>query len=294
MILETKRLYLREMCQSDYHSLCKILQDAEVMYAYEHAFSDAEVQAWLDNQLRRYMKNGFGLWAVILKETGEMIGQCGLTMQPCFEREVLEVGYLFQKAYWHKGYASEAAIACKEYAFQSLGAQEVFSIVRDSNLASQRVAWRNGMTEKGRITKHYYGTDMPHIVYSVRRGEELLNLQVLEPDFSICKVADFTEADLTAPFCFVGKTDAEISFVCPTARCPKKTIQRSDGWKGFRVIGTLDFSMIGIIADISARLADAKIGIFTVSTFNTDYIFTKSGDFPRALAVLKGAGYAFL
>ena len=81
MILETKRLYLREMTQDDYGSLCKILQDEEVMYAYEHAFSDEEVQEWLDKQLARYREYGFGLWAVILKETDEMIGQCGLTMQ---------------------------------------------------------------------------------------------------------------------------------------------------------------------------------------------------------------------
>lgn len=82
MILETERLYLREMEQSDYNSLCRILQDKEVMYAYEGAFSDAETKEWLDRQISRYQKWGFGLWAVILKENGEMIGQCGLTMQP--------------------------------------------------------------------------------------------------------------------------------------------------------------------------------------------------------------------
>lgn len=113
MVLETKRLYLRKMNQGDYDALCRILQDPEVMYAYEHAFSDEEVQDWLDRQIRRYEKYGFGLWAVILKENEEMIGQCGLTMQDAGGREVVEAGYLFQKAYWHKGYATEAAIACR-------------------------------------------------------------------------------------------------------------------------------------------------------------------------------------
>ena len=89
MILETERLCLREMGQSDFTSLCKIMQDQETMYAYEGAFSYSEVQEWLDRQIRRYQKWGFGLWAVILKETGGMIGQCGLTMQPWKEEEVL-------------------------------------------------------------------------------------------------------------------------------------------------------------------------------------------------------------
>lgn len=114
MILETKRLYLREMNQSDYDALYRILQDEEVMYAYNGAFNDEETQAWLDKQIARYHEYGFGLWAVILKETGEMIGQCGLTMQLWKNRDILEIGYLFQKNYWHKGYAIEAAKACAE------------------------------------------------------------------------------------------------------------------------------------------------------------------------------------
>ena len=92
MILETERLYLREMNQSDFDSLCSILQDEDTMYAYEGAFSDDEVQEWLDKQIFRYQKWNFGLWAVILKETNEMIGQCGLTMQPWKDTEVLVIG----------------------------------------------------------------------------------------------------------------------------------------------------------------------------------------------------------
>lgn len=114
MFLETKRLILREWQQTDYPELCKILQDDDVMYAYEGAFYDDEVQNWLDNQLGNYTEYGFGLWAVVLKETGFIIGQCGLTWQNYNDGKVLEVGYLFQKEYWHHGYASEAAITCKE------------------------------------------------------------------------------------------------------------------------------------------------------------------------------------
>ena len=170
MQIETARLFMRELKQSDYDALCRILQDSEVMYAYEGAFSDEEVQEWLDKQLRRYREdNGLGLLAVILKENGEMIGQCGLTFQDCMGEKVIEVGYLFQKAYWHKGYATEAARACKEYAFNVLKAEEVYSIIRDSNIASQRVAERNGMVRSVEFAKHYRGVDMPHFVYSVRR-----------------------------------------------------------------------------------------------------------------------------
>jgi len=172
MILETSRLWLRKMKQSDFSSLCKHLQDKEVMYAYEHAFSDAEIQEGIDKQLQRYQKDGFGIWAVILKENEELIGQCGLSMQPCgADREVLEIGYIFQKEYWHKGYATEAAVACREYAFEKLNADEVFSIIRDTNIASQNVAKRNGMSIQGMFIKHYYGVDMPHYIFSVKRIE---------------------------------------------------------------------------------------------------------------------------
>lgn len=165
MILETERLYLRKMCQTDFSSLCKILQDEEVMYAYEGAFNDIEVQEWLDKQISRYQKWGFGLWAAILKESDEMIGQCGLSMQPWKDQEVLEIGYLFQRKYWHRGYATEAAKACRQYAFNTLNAKEVCSIIRDTNTASQNVAVRNGMTLRDSWTKHYRGVDMPHYRY---------------------------------------------------------------------------------------------------------------------------------
>jgi RimJ/RimL family protein N-acetyltransferase len=170
MILETKRLSLREMAQSDYPNLCRILQDKDVMYAYEGAFSGEETQNWLDKQINNYAQYGFGLWAVILKENGQMIGQCGLTMQEYDGIQVLEVGYLFQKAFWHNGYATEAARACRDYAFERLDANEVFSIIRDTNMASQNVAKRNGMTVKGMFVKHFRGIDMPHYAYSVKRA----------------------------------------------------------------------------------------------------------------------------
>ena len=172
IILETDRLSLREMTPSDLSAICRVLQDRETMYAYEHAFSHQEVQEWLDKQLQRYAQDGFGLWAVLLRQTGELIGQCGLTWQDWNGRQVLEVGYLFQRSAWHQGYATEAALACRDHAFSALGAQEVFAIIRDNNTASQAVARRLGMTLVGDLVKHYYHMDLPHLVYSIRAKPE--------------------------------------------------------------------------------------------------------------------------
>lgn len=177
-ILETERLRLREMTDSDFPALCKILQDEETMYAYEGAFTDEEVKTWLDRQKARYEKDGFGLWAVCLKETGEMIGQCGITMQNINGTMGPEIGYLFNRTFWHHGYAAEAAIGCREYAFKELKLPEICSIIRDTNIASQNVAKRNGMTVKDQFVKHYRGVVMPHLVYGITREEwELLGTE---------------------------------------------------------------------------------------------------------------------
>jgi len=156
--------------------LAAILQDGQTMYAYEGAFNDEETQAWLDKQLARYRDDGFGLWAVILKETGEMIGQCGISWQDVDGERVPEIGYLFNRAYWHNGYATEAAMACKEYAFNTLGFKEIFTIVRSTNIPSKNVAIRNGMIIRGRTIRHYKGIDMPHFVLSATNPPELLRM----------------------------------------------------------------------------------------------------------------------
>ena len=166
IVIETPRLQLREMTPADRPALCRILQDSEVMYAYNGPFSDEEVDEWLERQLARYRQYGYGLWAVVLKATGEMIGQCGLTLQQWNGREMLEAGYLFQRSHWHQGYATEAARACMDYAFGTLNSPIVCSIIRDNNLPSQQVALRNGMTRRsGVMDKHYRGAGMPHWLF---------------------------------------------------------------------------------------------------------------------------------
>ena len=110
-------------------------------------------------------------------------------------------------------------------------------------------------------------------------------------DLTVCKVASVTDLDLTRDFYFIGKTDEEISLVCRTEDTPSRTTERDDGWRAFRIQGVLDFSLIGILSRLSGILAEHQIGIFAVSTFNTDYILVKTENCPRALEVLAEAGY---
>lgn len=173
MRLETPRLILREMNQSDYWDLAEMLQSPLVMYAYEHDFTDEDVQEWLDRQKRRYHQYGFGLWAITLKETGEMIGQAGLTMQPYKGSEVLEIGYLLKYDFWHFGYAKEAATACKNYAFEDLNKDKVHSIIKADNTSSIKVAESIGMTKEDTFITQYYNGDMLHYLYSVCKGSSV-------------------------------------------------------------------------------------------------------------------------
>ena len=167
VILETPRLLLREMDISDMDSLRMILQDEKVMYAYNGAFDEQETSMWMQKQLQRYKDFGFGLWAIVLKKNGEMIGQCGITMQEYNDMLVPEVGYLLAYKHWHKGYAIEAATACRDYGFSALHFDAMYSIIRDNNIASQKVAIRNGMIPIDSVVKHYRGEEMPHKVYRI-------------------------------------------------------------------------------------------------------------------------------
>ncbi len=108
---------------------------------------------------------------------------------------------------------------------------------------------------------------------------------------TVCKVEKVSDIDLSRDFFFVGKTDDEISLVCTTENAPTKTLEREDGWRGLRIEGMLDFSLVGILSKISGVLADAGIGIFAVSTYNTDYILVKAENIDKAVAVLATAGY---
>lgn len=121
-----------------------------------------------------------------------------------------------------------------------------------------------------------------------------MRLEVLDERLTVCKVSDYARVDLDAPFCFTGRTDKERSLVCRTQDVPANTTDRDDGWRGFRIVGVLDFSLIGILSAIAGVLAEAGVGIFAISTYDTDYVLTKEENFDRALRALEAAGYEVL
>lgn len=118
-----------------------------------------------------------------------------------------------------------------------------------------------------------------------------MEIKVLEQDFTVCQVADYSQVNWDTEFCFTGKTDEEYSLVCATADVPANVIRRDDGWKGFRIQGVLDFSLVGILSKIATLLAENSIPIFAISTYNTDYVLTKAERYGKALDALKQAGY---
>ena len=118
-----------------------------------------------------------------------------------------------------------------------------------------------------------------------------MELKKIEHKLTVCKVFGTSDINMDADFYFIGKTDEELSLVCRTEDTPKDTIERDDGWRGFRIQGVLDFSLIGILSKLSGILAANKIGIFAVSTYNTDYILVKEENYERALTVLASEGY---
>ena len=119
-----------------------------------------------------------------------------------------------------------------------------------------------------------------------------MELKIIENDFSICQVRDLTKVNYNDKYLFLSKTDEELSLVCQTSSVPSNAVKCDDGWRAFRIQGVLDFSLIGILSKISTVLADKGIGIFAVSTYNTDYILVKGEELDKAINVLKNEGYS--
>lgn len=145
MIVETDRLILREMTGDDYDALYAVLADSDIMEHYPYTFDEARVRGWIARNIERYHTDGFGLWAVVLRESGEMIGDCGLTMQPIHGQMLPEIGYHIRRDHQRKGYASEGAAACIDYAFERHDFPAVYSYMKHTNAPSAAVAIKNGM-----------------------------------------------------------------------------------------------------------------------------------------------------
>ena len=118
-----------------------------------------------------------------------------------------------------------------------------------------------------------------------------MKIKAIEYDFTVCKVTGYSLVNLDSEYVFLGKTDEERSLVCLTSEVPSNTTERTDGWRAFCIEGVLDFSLIGVLSKICGIFAENKIGVFAVSTYNTDYVFIKEENFQKALDILKHSGY---
>lgn len=179
-----------------------------------------------------------------------------------------------------------------------LPTKESFSVV--INKVYERIEAAQIWIPFDEIYKRFYGkgNSLCNKVYGQIQKEErslakaAVHIEPLSLSFSICKVQDYSGVDLSQEFCFIGRTDQENSLVCPTEAVPANIIDQDNGWKAFRIKGMLEFSLIGILSGISMVLAGKAIGIFVVSTFNTDYVLVKAVDFDKAIKALEHAGYS--
>ena len=164
-VIETERLYLRELVLEDKDKLAKVLSDIESMKFYPHPFSEEEVKNWINWNIDNYKKYNHGLWAVVLKEGNIFLGDCGITMQNIDGEVVPEMGFHIIKDYCGKGYATEAALACKKYAFEELNYPRLFSYTILENIPSQKVANKVGMS----LYKYFEKNNLKQIAQVVNR-----------------------------------------------------------------------------------------------------------------------------
>lgn len=174
MIIQTKRLILREMTEGDYDALYAVLADPDIMRHYPYTFDEARVRGWIQKNQERYRVFGFGLWAVCLRETGEMIGDCGLTMQMIRDQIRPEIGYHIRKDQQRKGYAGEASRAVRDWAFQNTPFQQLYSYMKKTNRPSAATARSWGC----RFLEEYLDAENDQTsVYAMTREEWALGLQ---------------------------------------------------------------------------------------------------------------------
>ncbi len=168
MKIETERLFLREMAPEDFNALYAVLADSDIMQHYPYTFDEARVKNWISKNTERYHVFGFGLWAVCLKPTGEMIGDCGLTMQNIGGTILPEIGYHIAKAHQRQGFATEAAQAVRDWTFTHTTLGMVYSYMKKANTPSSATARANGMT----LLNEFTGDEGEQtVVYGISRKE---------------------------------------------------------------------------------------------------------------------------
>jgi ribosomal-protein-alanine N-acetyltransferase len=165
LIFETERLLLRRLRLDDVEAIFAVIGDPIAMHYYPRTFEHKDAEEWVERNLRRYAEHGHGLYAVVLKTSGDVIGDCGLVTQQVEGRPELEVGYHLRRDQWGRGYATEAARGCMEYAFDTLHARKVISLIRPENLPSRRVAERNGM----QVEREVMHRGLMHLMYAISK-----------------------------------------------------------------------------------------------------------------------------
>jgi ribosomal-protein-alanine N-acetyltransferase len=163
--LQTERLILRRLTPDDTDAIFAVIGDAVAMQYYPRRFTREDAIEWIERNQHRYEHDGYGLMAMVLKSSGEVIGDCGIARQMVEGESMLEVGYHLHRDHWGHGYATEAARACMDYAFRELAAPKVVSLIRAENVPSRRVAERNGM----RVEREVMHSGQPHLMYVTRR-----------------------------------------------------------------------------------------------------------------------------
>jgi RimJ/RimL family protein N-acetyltransferase len=163
-------LLLRELTRADVDALHAVLGDTETMAWYPHPYSRDEVKRWIEWSLDNYARLRHGLWAVILKETDELIGDCGLTVQFVDGAPFVEVGWHIRRDHWNKGFATEAGLASRDWGFDNLDITNLISLVRPENVASWRVAEKLGLTVSG-TTLRGPQNEWEHRIYRITREE---------------------------------------------------------------------------------------------------------------------------
>jgi ribosomal-protein-alanine N-acetyltransferase len=165
IVLESERLLLCLLTPQDLNPLMAVLSDVNTMIHYPRPWDRATVERWINRALRSYEELGYGIYAVVLRETGEVLGDCGFVVQQVDEREETELGWHIGRSNWNRGYATEAARACRDFGFGALGLTRFISLIRPVNLQSRRVAEKIGMT----IERETEFRGLLHYVYSLAR-----------------------------------------------------------------------------------------------------------------------------
>jgi RimJ/RimL family protein N-acetyltransferase len=166
-ILQTPRLILRELVPEDCDTLALVLSDPETMRHYPTSLDRKGVGQWIARNRSRYATDGHGLWGMVLKSSGELIGDCGLIRQEVDGEQLVEIGYHVRRDFWGQGLASEAARACRDYGFAHLKVNRLISLIRPENIPSRRVAEKIGLT----LWKTVLWRGLPHCVYAISRSD---------------------------------------------------------------------------------------------------------------------------